>query len=460
MKQTRRSHCQTRRLPFVPDRKRHASLLLGGSWLVLLIGSAACRPGSGATAEAVQPSAKEAVSRADASTSITAPAPGRWRLSDPAELSHVMLWVSHILIRHDESEPAGVSFSLADWVSEPAPVPRTRAAALALARHVMIEAELGAEPFAGLARRYSEDLTTRQRGGSLGGVTASMLLRWPQVLDALEATAPGQVSEIVETTYGFHIFLSSQPPPEERISGAHIVIGHEGAGWLRHVARSTPPVRSRVDALARARQVQQLALGDPGAFSQLVREYSDHRDAAQQGDLGEWSSLEPTPFPRELDVLRQLREGEVSEPLETLFGVQVLLRTPSIPRRPYAMAAIQITFDPALAETEPFSKQSQRAGAESLLSVLTREPERFEPARRQLNGSTGVERWTEGRGPFGLQPVVDRLGVGQIASELIELDKRWVIVKRLEPTTGAAPKVRFELPTPERSERAARDGAE
>jgi hypothetical protein len=422
----------------------------------LWLGLAACRPGSGATGEAVQPSTDPPARRAESSAGITAPAPGGWRLAEPTELSRVMLWVSHILIRHEESEPAGVSFSLADWVSEPAPVPRTREAALGLARHVMIEAELGAEPFSNLARRYSEDRTTQQRGGALGGVTASMLLRWPQVLDVLAVTPPGQVSEVVETEYGFHVFLLSQPPPEEPISGAHIVIGHEQARWLRHVARSTPPARSHAEALVRAREVQQRALHDPGAFSQLVAEYTDHRDAAQQGDLGEWSSREPTPFPRELDVLRQLREGEVSEPLETLFGVQVLLRTPSTPRRPYAMATIQITFDPALAQTEPFSRQTQRAGAESLLSLLAREPERFEPARRQLNGSTGVERWTEGRGPLGLQPVLERLRVGQIASELIELDKRWVIVKRLDPSTGVLPEVRFELPTPERSERAAR----
>jgi hypothetical protein len=316
----------------------------------------------------------------------------------------------------------------------------------------MIEAELGAQPFSSLARRYSEDLTTRHRGGSLGGVTASMLLRWPRVLDVLEATPPGQVSRVVETSYGFHVFLPSQPPAEERISGAHIVIGHDRATWLRHVARSAPVARAHADALSRAREVQRLALRDPGSFRQLVERYSEHRDAVQHGDLGEWSSLEPTPFPRELDVLRHLREGEVSEPVETLFGIQVLLRTPSIPRRPYAMAAIQITFDPALAEVEPFSKQSQRAGAESLLSLFAKEPQRFEPVQRQLNGSTGVERWTEGRGPLGLQPVLDRLALGQIAPELVELDERWMIVKRLDPATGEAPRVRFELSAPERPE--------
>ncbi len=422
----------------------------GWPWLALVIGSSACHSRSDAVRETDPPSAEPAV-LGDPGVTLTAPAPGRWRLANPRELNRVMLWVSHILIRHAASEPSDVSFSLADWSSQPPPPSRTREVALGLAREVWAEAQAGVTPFSALAGRYSEDLTTQHRGGSLGGITASMLLRWPQVLDALAATTPGQVSGVVETNYGFHVFLLSKPPEEARISGAHIVIGHDRATWLRYVARgSYSGDRSHARALARAHEVQALVLADPTSLSQLVERYSDHRDAAEHGDLGEWSSLEPAPFPREVDVLRQLRVGEVSEPLETLFGIQVLLRTPSRPRLAYAMAAIRIPFDPGRAAGQPFSKEAQLDGANSLLANLLSHPDRFESAQRQINGAVGVEGWTEGRGPYGLQPSLERVRLGEIGKEVILLDESWMIVKRLDPAATAEETVRFELPAPER----------
>jgi len=67
------------------------------------------------------------------SAALSAPPPGPWRLAPASELSHVVLWLSHVLIRHDRAPYSSVSFQLSDW-HWPGPLPtRSRADALQLA---------------------------------------------------------------------------------------------------------------------------------------------------------------------------------------------------------------------------------------------------------------------------------------------------------------------------------------
>jgi hypothetical protein len=163
-----------------------------------------------------------------------------WRLAPQAELDDVVLWFSQILIRHTGSR-GEVSFNVAQWFSVPPPATRSRAQALALAQQIAQQAAADPTRFPELARQYSEDLPRREEGGAMGGVQASQIMVWPQVLDALAAIAPGQTSKVVETRYGFHVFLRSAPPPERALSGAHIIIGHDRAQWLGFFARKERP---------------------------------------------------------------------------------------------------------------------------------------------------------------------------------------------------------------------------
>tara|TARA_Y100000588_G_C14218728_1_gene910032 strand:+ start:176 stop:1204 length:1029 start_codon:yes stop_codon:yes gene_type:complete len=57
--------------------------------------------------------------------------------------------------------------------------------------------------FAELARKHSEDAKSAANGGDLGLVAEGETL--PQFDAALSALDPGEVSEVVETTFGFHI---------------------------------------------------------------------------------------------------------------------------------------------------------------------------------------------------------------------------------------------------------------
>ena len=76
------------------------------------------------------------------------------------------------------------------------------------------------EDFAALAKTYSEDAGSRDQGGDLGYVKRGQLL--PEVEGAAFALKPGEVSEIVSSTHGFHLikvedYRASRVEPLEEV---------------------------------------------------------------------------------------------------------------------------------------------------------------------------------------------------------------------------------------------------
>jgi parvulin-like peptidyl-prolyl isomerase len=81
----------------------------------------------------------------------------------------------------------------------------------ARAADILSQLKRGAN-FAELARRYSDDPGTRERGGDLGLFTRDThTLRFDEAAFALK---PGQLSQVVETDYGFHVIKAIEHYPE------------------------------------------------------------------------------------------------------------------------------------------------------------------------------------------------------------------------------------------------------
>ncbi len=82
------------------------------------------------------------------------------------------------------------------------------------ARHILVASEAEATDlrarladgadFAGLARTHSLDITTRDQGGDLGWFVRGQLLAAP-VEEAAFALQPGEISQVVRSSLGYHI---------------------------------------------------------------------------------------------------------------------------------------------------------------------------------------------------------------------------------------------------------------
>lgn len=117
--------------------------------------------------------------------------------------------------------PATVSFRAV--LVRPDPTPEAKDVARLQADSVLRALRAGAD-FATLARRFSDDPGSGQEGGDLGW------FRRGRMVAEFEAVAfrlrPGQVSDVVETAFGFHIIQVERIEPAE-IKARHILFAPE-----------------------------------------------------------------------------------------------------------------------------------------------------------------------------------------------------------------------------------------
>ncbi len=193
-------------------------------------------------------------------------------------------------------------------------VPRSRDDALALAGDVRARAVAG-ESFDDLAFEFTDDPGSRQRGGFLGSVTAG---GWVAPFEqAVRGLTVGEISEPVESVYGFHII---QREALEEINLQHIVVQFQGN---ISVVKDSRPQRSREEARERAEAAAR-ALEEGEDFAAVAARYSDGPMGPRGGDLGWFLRGELGPDFDEAAFA--LSPGEHSPISETRFGFQIIRR--------------------------------------------------------------------------------------------------------------------------------------
>ena len=140
------------------------------------------------------------------------------------------------------------------------------------AESLLAEVRRGSD-FEQVARRESQDSLTREQGGDLGWNRRGELVT--EFEEMMFALAPGQVSPLVLTPYGFHIIKVERTKPAE-VKARHILIKPD------YTPEDTIRARARADSA-----LQQWRSGAP--YDSLSKRYHD-RDEFE-------GSLEP--FPRE-----------------------------------------------------------------------------------------------------------------------------------------------------------------
>jgi hypothetical protein len=383
-------------------------------------------------------------SPAPTSESLTAGYPkARWRVLPFDARDRVVLWPAHILIRHEASRNDGpVAFRPFGWTPDGPPPRRTNQQALDLAVRVAGWLKRDPHRFAELASKYSDDLATRERGGRLGGTRASQLA--PVFLDALDALDWGKTSNVLKTDHGFHVLLKQRPPEDVRVAGQHLVVRYLGTVANLQLGDAT---RSREQALALARELA----ASKRPFTDLVREHSEDEDRLRDGDMGVWSTKAPEFNGALVDALAQLEIGEVSEPIDSPAGIQLLKRVAVVERPTLAVTAIRLAYDDTIQAPAPGSRASVEQIAEAQAKQLRADPGAFE--RTQHEGCcTEVLQWTQGTGSANLEAAIEKLAVGDVAPHAVEAGGFFLIAKRLEPRASQSPALAYELPRPDKLE--------
>jgi peptidyl-prolyl cis-trans isomerase SurA len=149
----------------------------------------------------------------------------------------------------------------------PSVTPESRAQSLSMIQQVKGELQGGAD-FAELARKYSQDPGSARAGGDLGYVQKGELIK--SFEDAANALKEGQVSDVVETRYGFHL-IQMLNKDGNSIHVRHILIGFD---------------RSKVDVPGVIQQLNAIRadiLSGKAAFADMANKFSDDQVSAKLG---------------------------------------------------------------------------------------------------------------------------------------------------------------------------------
>ena len=168
---------------------------------------------------------------------------------------------------------------------------------------------INGEKFTTLARIYSQDPGSARKGGELG--MASKSIFWPAFSDAAMALKPGIVSQIVETPDGFHI-IEVLDKKGDMFNARHILLKPEYTSDDREKAFNV------LDSL-------KTELGNGAVTFELAAKFysqdpTTKTNGGQMADPMSGSSYFEIDQlkPQDYAAIRELKEGDISAPVESL----------------------------------------------------------------------------------------------------------------------------------------------
>ncbi len=220
-------------------------------------------------------------------------------LSQTVEISHKE--TEDFLDRYRQTTPDLMSIS--HILIEPKPSADRQAQARKRTKELLARVQKG-EDFAEVARTSSEDPGTAPSGGDLGFFSRGQMVSGFE--QAAFALRPGEVSDVVESEFGYHI-IRVDDVDGDRVRARHILI------LLR--PNEADIEGAQQEAVGLYRRIQE---GED--FAELARQHSAHTETS--GDGGRFPGL----FSRDnlppafADRIGSMKPGEVSLPVKTEFG--------------------------------------------------------------------------------------------------------------------------------------------
>ena len=223
----------------------------------------------------------------------------------------------YFVFRRDLEDPRGLNHILVTYkgaLHSPLAVTRTKEQARESAGRALAELQGGAS-FADVARKYSNG-SEAKRGGYLGQAVVRAL--FPEHQAAVGALAVGQMTGVMESPVGFHIYQAVAPWPDT-VGLRHVMVAYQGA-----LLAPFSITRSKEEARERAAAAREKLLGGTD-FASVAKEYSDDPSTAGKG--GDLGMVPVNELPLEMEwTAFHLAPGQVSEVVESPGGFHVMLR--------------------------------------------------------------------------------------------------------------------------------------
>jgi len=237
------------------------------------------------------------------------------------------------------------------------------------AEDVLKQAKKGVK-FDELAKKYSEDPGTKDKGGDLGWIIQGQTVA--EFEKAAFSQQPGSISDLVKTQYGFHIIKVLEKET------AHTKPFDEVKDSIR-----APLMLAKADDEA-SRVADQLATAirksNRTPLTELAKEY--HLQVAQtRAVAANEPLLELGNSPEVKDTIFRLREGEASPPIRTDRGYVVLTLKQVLPSHQGSLEEVRDKIVASLKQEK--AQQAARSKAEEL-SKRAKAGEKFDAAAKAL----------------------------------------------------------------------------
>jgi len=168
---------------------------------------------------------------------------------------------------------------------------------------------LAGEKFSTLARLYSEDPGSARKGGELG--MASKSIFWPAFSDVAMSLKPGTISQVVETPDGFHI-IEVIEKNGDMFNARHILMKPQYTVEDRERAfHLLDSIRTEINNKALSFELAARFYSEDNASRTNGGQMADPNSGSAYFEIDQLK-------PQDYLAIKDLKEGEVSEPIESL----------------------------------------------------------------------------------------------------------------------------------------------
>lgn len=171
------------------------------------------------------------------------------------------------------------------------------------------ERVLNGEKFTTLARLYSEDPGSMNKGGELGMMSKNIF--WPAFSDAAMSLKVGQVSQVVETPDGFHL-IQLLAREGDMFNARHILI------------KPSYSQDDKIAAFNKLDSIKNVIITDSLSFADVASMSSQDPKTSTNGGLLADENTGSSYFekdqlkPADYNAIKEMKEGDISEPFQSL----------------------------------------------------------------------------------------------------------------------------------------------